>query len=210
MQSGVPIIKMEQRTKKKNGEKKAKQSRKLRIIPLGGMGEIGKNLTVLEYGDDIVVVDCGLSFPDDSMPGIDAVIPDMTYLEENIDRLRAFLITHGHEDHIGALPYFLREHDVPVYGTNFTLELVRHKLNEIHVRTDSLKCIRAGDEVSVGCFRVEFIKTGHSIAGAVALAITTPIGTVIHTGDFKVDLTPMDGILWIKGRSGAALSNYEH
>ena len=183
-------IEMVKNTKENTGSGTA---RKLKIIPLGGLGEIGKNLTVLEYREDIVVIDCGLSFPDDSMPGIDAVIPDMTYLHENVSRIRAFLITHGHEDHIGALPFFLRDHDVPVYGTNFTLELIRHKLNEMHVHSDSLRSIRPGDQVEIGSFRVEFIKTGHSIAGAVALAITTPIGTVIHTGDFKVDLTPMDG-----------------
>lgn len=168
-------------------------SKKVKIIPLGGVGEIGKNLTVIEYNDDIVVVDCGLIFPDDNMPGIDVVIPDMTYLKEHVDKLRGFLITHGHEDHIGALPYFLKDFDVPVYATNFTIALIEHKLDEMHIGNRRLNCIKPGDHIELGCFKVEFIKTGHSIAGAVALAITTPIGTIIHTGDFKVDFTPIDG-----------------
>ncbi len=166
---------------------------KLKIIPLGGVGEIGKNMTVLEYGNDIVVVDCGLIFPDEEMPGIDVVIPDMTYLEQNKDKLRGFLITHGHEDHIGALPYALQKFSVPVYGTKFTVALIEHKLDEMRVKNRTLNCITAGDTVTLGCFKVEFIKTGHSIAGAVALAITTPIGVVVHTGDFKIDLTPIEG-----------------
>ena len=166
---------------------------KLKIIPLGGVGEIGKNMTVLEYGNDMIVVDCGLIFPDEDMPGIDVVIPDMTYLTENAARLRGFLITHGHEDHIGALPYALREFNVPVYGTSFTIALIEHKLEEMHVKGRQLETIKPGDRIELGCFKVEFIKTGHSIAGAIALAISTPIGTVIHTGDFKVDFTPIDG-----------------
>lgn len=166
---------------------------KLKIIPLGGVGEIGKNMTVLEYGNDMIVVDCGLIFPDEDMPGIDVVIPDMTYLTENAARLRGFLITHGHEDHIGALPYALREFNVPVYGTSFTIALIEHKLEEMHVKGRQLEAIKPGDRIELGCFKVEFIKTGHSIAGAIALAISTPIGTVIHTGDFKVDFTPIDG-----------------
>ncbi len=166
---------------------------KLKIIPLGGVGEIGKNMTVLEYNNDIVVVDCGLIFPDDEMPGIDVVIPDMQYLQENRQKLKGFLITHGHEDHIGALPYALKEFNVPVYGTAFTIALVEHKLEEARVTSKSLVVVKPGDHVDLGCFKVEFIKTGHSIAGAVALAINTPIGTVIHTGDFKVDFTPIDG-----------------
>ena len=167
---------------------------KLRIIPLGGVGEVGKNMTVIEYGNDMIVVDCGLIFPDeDIMPGIDAVIPDMSYLQENRGKLRGFLITHGHEDHIGALPYALREYNVPVYGTSFTIALVEHKLEEANLRGGNLQCVKPGDRVDLGCFKVEFIKTGHSIAGAVALAIMTPIGTLIHTGDFKIDFTPIDG-----------------
>ncbi|MEG2216789.1 MAG: ribonuclease J [Clostridia bacterium] len=166
---------------------------KLKIIPLGGVGEIGKNMTVLEYGNDIVVVDCGIIFPDEDMPGIDVVIPDMSYLIENRQKLRGFLITHGHEDHIGALPYVLREFHAPVYGTAFTIALIEHKLDEAHVNDRLLNVVNPGDKIELGCFKVEFIKTGHSIAGALALAIISPIGTVIHTGDFKVDFTPVDG-----------------
>ncbi len=166
---------------------------KLKIIPLGGVGEIGKNMTVIEYNNDIIVVDCGLIFPDEEMPGIDVVIPDMTYLKENADRLRGFLITHGHEDHIGAIPYALKEFNVPVYGTNFTIALIEHKLDEMRMSNKTLHCVKPGDKIELGCFKIEFIKTGHSIAGAVALAIMTPIGTLIHTGDFKVDFTPIDG-----------------
>ena len=165
---------------------------KLKIIPLGGVGEIGKNMTVVEYNNDIVVVDCGLIFPDEEMPGIDIVIPDMEYLRENRAKLKGFLITHGHEDHIGALPYALKVFDVPVFGTAFTIALIEHKLEEARVSNKKLTVVKPGDHIDLGCFKVEFIKTGHSIAGAVALAINTPIGTVIHTGDFKVDFTPID------------------
>ncbi|OQB23314.1 MAG: Ribonuclease J 1 [Firmicutes bacterium ADurb.Bin182] len=165
----------------------------LKVIPLGGMGEIGKNLTVLEYGNDIVVIDCGLTFPDEEMLGIDLVIPDMTYLEKNAERLRGFLITHGHEDHIGALPFALKKFNVPVYGTRLTIGLIKHKLEENDVKEAELISVSPGDTIRLGCFSVEFIKTSHSIAGAVALAINTPVGTIIHTGDFKVDYTPIDG-----------------
>ena len=166
---------------------------KLKIIPLGGMGEIGKNMTLIEYGDDIIVIDCGLIFPDEDMPGIDVVIPDMSYLTANAAKLRGFLITHGHEDHIGALPFALKQFNAPVYGTGFTVALIEHKLDEAHVNTKMLHSIKPGDRIELGCFKVEFIKTGHSIAGAVALAVTTPIGTIVHTGDFKFDFTPIDG-----------------
>lgn len=166
---------------------------KLKIIPLGGVGEIGKNMTLLEYGNDIIAIDCGLIFPDEDLPGIDVVIPDMSYLRENAERFRGFLITHGHEDHIGATPYALKEFNVPVYGTAFTIALIEHKLEEQSIKNRQLRVVKTGERVNVGCFKVEFIKTTHSIAGAVALAITTPVGTVIHTGDFKVDLTPVDG-----------------
>ena len=169
-----------------------KKETKLKLIPLGGMGEIGKNMTLLEYGEDIVVIDCGLAFPDDDMPGIDVVIPDMTYLEENREKLRGFVITHGHEDHIGAVPYALQKFDVPVYGTDLTVALMEHKLQEMHV-PGTLNVVKPGDVVELGCFKVEFIKTSHSIPGAVALAITTPLGVILHTGDFKIDLTPLDG-----------------
>lgn len=166
---------------------------KLKIIPLGGVGEIGKNMTVIEYGGDILIVDCGLIFPDEEMLGIDVVIPDMTYLEQNADKIRGMCITHGHEDHIGAIPYAMQKFRCPIYGTRFTNALIRHKLDEHHLNDVQVVDVAPKETVKLGCFKVEFIKTGHSIAGAVALAIQTPIGTVIHTGDFKIDLTPIDG-----------------
>ena len=171
----------------------AKTAKKLKIIPLGGVGEIGKNMTVIEYGSDIIIVDCGMSFPDEEMPGIDVVIPDMTYIEKNAANVRGILITHGHEDHIGAVPYALQKHNVPVYATKLTIALIEQKLTEIKVDHADLNCVSPGDTIRLGCFSVEFIKTSHSIAGACALAINTPIGTLIHTGDFKVDYTPIDG-----------------
>lgn len=166
---------------------------KLKIIPLGGVGEIGKNITAIEYGKDLVLIDCGLIFPDEEQLGIDLVIPDMTYLERNSDRIRGILVTHGHEDHIGAIPFALKLFDVPVYGTKLTLGLIKHKLDEHNIKNAQLNCVEAGDTVKLGCFKVEFIKTSHSIAGAVAIALTSPIGTIIHTGDFKLDYTPIDG-----------------
>lgn len=166
---------------------------KLKIIPLGGVGEIGKNMTLLVYEDQILIIDCGMSFPDDEMPGIDAVIPDMSYLESNHGMICGMLITHGHEDHIGAIPYAMQKFRCPIFGTKFTNALIRHKLDEHKISDVELNDIKPGDTVTVGKFKVEFIKVGHSIAGAVGLVITTPIGTVIHTGDFKIDLTPMDG-----------------
>ena len=166
---------------------------KLKIIPLGGVGEIGKNITAIEYGKDLVLIDCGLIFPDEEQLGIDLVIPDMTYLERNSDRIRGILVTHGHEDHIGAIPFALKLFDVPVYGTTLTLGLIKHKLDEHNIKNAQLNCVEAGDTVKLGCFKVEFIKTSHSIAGAVAIALTSPIGTIIHTGDFKLDYTPIDG-----------------
>ena len=171
----------------------AKTAKKLKIIPLGGVGEIGKNMTVIEYGSDIIIVDCGMSFPDEEMPGIDVVIPDMTYIEKNAANVRSILITHGHEDHIGAVPYALQKLNVPVYATKLTIALIEQKLTEIKVDHADLNCVSPGDTIRLGCFSVEFIKTSHSIAGACALAINTPIGTLIHTGDFKVDYTPIDG-----------------
>ena len=171
----------------------AKTAKKLKIIPLGGVGEIGKNMTVIEYGSDIIIVDCGMSFPDEEMPGIDVVIPDMTYIEKNAANVRGILITHGHEDHIGAVPYDLQKLNVPVYATKLTIALIEQKLTEIKVDHADLNCVSPGDTIRLGCFSVEFIKTSHSIAGACALAINTPIGTLIHTGDFKVDYTPIDG-----------------
>ncbi len=167
---------------------------KLQIIPLGGLGEIGKNMTVFDNGRDILVVDSGLAFPDEEMYGIDLVLPDITYLTENRERVRAICLTHGHEDHIGGLPYIMRELNVPVYGTKLTLGLVHGKLMENGMTLpESARAVRPGDVVRAGSFQVEFIRVNHSIADAVALAIRTPVGVVIHTGDFKIDYTPVDG-----------------
>ena len=167
---------------------------KLKIIPLGGLGEIGKNLTVLEYQNDIIVIDLGSIFPREDMPGVDLVIPDTSYLEHNREKIRGYFITHGHEDHIGAVPYVLRNLPAPVYGTKLTLALCEHKLKEHRLQNVApLHVVTEGDVIHAGCFSVEFIHVNHSIAGACALAIKTPVGTVVHTGDFKVDYTPMDG-----------------
>jgi len=171
-----------------------KKKNKLKVIPLGGMEEIGKNMTVLEYGENIIVVDCGLAFPEDEMLGIDLVIPDISYLEKNIEKVHGILVTHGHEDHIGALPYVLKKLPVPVFGTELTLGLIENKLLE-HELDDpvDLRVIKAGQTIQLGPFKIEFIHTTHSIAGAVALAIDTPVGMVFHTGDFKIDQTPIEG-----------------
>ena len=173
--------------KKNNGSK-------LKIIPLGGLEQIGMNITVFEYEDSIIVVDCGLAFPEDDMLGIDLVIPDVTYLKENIDKVKGFVITHGHEDHIGALPYILKEVNVPVYATKLTIGLIENKLKEHNLlRTTKRKIIKHGQSINLGAFRIEFIKTNHSIADAAALAIYSPAGIIVHTGDFKVDYTPVFG-----------------
>ena len=170
------------------------KNQKLKIIPLGGMGEIGKNITVFEYGNDIIVVDCGLAFPNEEMPGVDLVIPDITYLMKNKEKVRGIFLTHGHEDHIGALPYVLKELNVPVYGTRLTLGILGNKLNENGLsKSVKLKTVSAGSVIKLNCFSVEFIGVNHSIPDACALAITTPIGTVFHTGDFKIDTMPIDG-----------------
>ncbi len=167
---------------------------KLKIISLGGLNEIGKNMTVYEYGQDIIVVDVGIGFPDDDMYGVDTVIPDMSYLVKNKDRVRAVFLTHGHEDHIGAVPYFVREIDAPIYATRLTAGLVSIKLQEHGLEYNAdLITVEAGETVRAGCFKVEFIHINHSIADAVAFAVKTPVGTVIHTGDFKIDTTPIDG-----------------
>ncbi len=168
---------------------------KLRIIPLGGLGEIGKNMTAFEYEDDIVVVDCGSIFPRQDMLGIDLVIPDIQYLVRNRERVRGYLITHGHEDHIGAIPYVLPNVPAPMYGTKLTCALIRGKLEEHNIKSFSLNVVKPRDTVRVGAFSVQFIHVSHSIAGAVALAITCPAGTVIVTGDFKIDYTPIDGVI---------------
>ncbi|UOO37011.1 ribonuclease J [Oscillospiraceae bacterium CM] len=167
---------------------------KLKIISLGGLNEIGKNLTVYEFGADILVVDCGLGFPDDEMYGVDIVIPDFTYLVKNKHRIRAVVITHGHEDHIGGIPYMLREMNVPIYATPLTIGLISVKLAEHGLlETTTLTTLNPGETFKVGCFKVEFIHINHSIPGAVALAIKTPVGMLLHTGDFKIDTTPISG-----------------
>lgn len=171
----------------------AKTNQKLHIIPLGGLGEIGKNMTAIRYGDDIIVIDAGLMFPEDDMLGIDLVIPDISYLIENREHVRAIFLTHGHEDHIGALPYVLKQFDVPVYGTRLTLGILQGRLKEANVSAACLRAVKAGDNVQAGRFSVSFMRVNHSIPDAVALAIETPIGTIVHTGDFKLDHTPVDG-----------------
>ncbi len=171
-----------------------KESNKLKIIPLGGLGEIGKNITVIEYANDIIIVDCGLGFPDDDMLGIDLVIPDITYLEENASKIRGLVLTHGHEDHIGAIPYILRQINPPIYGTRLTLGILENKLSEHSLpHTPKFNCVEAKDVIKLGVFSVEFIHVNHSIADACALAITTPHGVLIHSGDLKMDVTPIDG-----------------
>ncbi len=171
----------------------AKAQKKLNIIPLGGLGEIGKNMTVFRYGDDMILVDAGLMFPEDDMLGIDLVIPDITYLVENQDKLKAVFLTHGHEDHIGALPYILKQINVPVYGTALTLGILKGRLKENGVSDKCLREVTSKDKITAGVFKVEFLRVNHSIPDAVSLAIHTPIGTIVHTGDFKIDQTPVDG-----------------
>ena len=170
-----------------------KEKNSLKVRFLGGVGEIGKNMTALEYGKDIIVIDSGLTFPSAEMPGIDQVIPDITYLLQNKDRVRGIFLTHGHEDHIGALPYVLKDLNVPVYGTKLTLMLCEHKLKEQRVNDYILNCVKPGTIVKAGCFAVEFIHVNHSIPGSCALSISTPVGVVFHSGDFKIDLTPING-----------------
>lgn len=167
---------------------------KLKIIPLGGLGEIGKNMTVFEFGSDIIIVDCGMGFPDENMYGIDIVLPDITYLKNNADRIRGIVLTHGHEDHIGAIPYVLREIDVPIYTMPLTAALIQLKLEEHDLLYNTqIFTKNIGSTFRLGCFGIEFIHVNHSIPDSVALAIKTPIGTVIHTGDFKIDVTPISG-----------------
>lgn len=171
-----------------------KNSSKLKIIPIGGLEQIGMNITAFEYEDSIVVVDCGLAFPEDDMLGIDLVIPDVTYLKDNIEKVKGFVITHGHEDHIGALPYVLKDINVPVYATKLSMGIIEHKLKEHNLlRSTRRKVINYGQSIHLGAFRIEFIKTNHSIQDAAALAIYSPVGIVVHTGDFKVDYTPVFG-----------------
>lgn len=171
-----------------------KSKKKLKVIPLGGLQEIGKNITAFEYGDDIIIVDCGMAFPEDEMLGIDHVIPDISYLVKNKEKVRGIVITHGHEDHIGALPYVLRDLNVPVFGTRLTLGLIEYKLEEhAMLNSVSLNVVKQGETITLGSFKVEFIRSTHSIADTVALAIFTPVGILIHSADFKIDYTPIEG-----------------
>jgi ribonuclease J len=177
---------------KKSEQRKSAQ--KLKVIPLGGLEQIGLNITAFEYEDSIIVVDCGLSFPEDEMLGIDLVIPDVTYLKDNLSKVKGFVITHGHEDHIGALPYVLRDVNIPIYATKLTMGIIEHKLEEHQLlKKTKRKVVKFGQSINLGQFRVEFIKTNHSIVDAAALAIYSPAGVVVHTGDFKVDYTPVFG-----------------
>ena len=178
--------------KKEKTQKKVKMADNLKVIPIGGLNEIGKNMTVLEYKDQILIIDCGLSFPEDEMYGIDVVIPDFSYLEKNANKIMGLVITHGHEDHIGAVPYLLKKLNVPIYGTRLTLGLIENKLKE-HSLKGRLNIIKAGEKFRVGEFRIEAIRTTHSIADSICLYIQTPAATLFHTGDFKIDYTPIDG-----------------
>ena len=192
-------------TKKSRNRKQGEQFRfkkeKLKIIPLGGLLEIGKNITVFEYENDIILVDCGLAFPEDDMLGIDLVIPDLTYLEKNKEKIRGLVITHGHEDHIGSIPYLLKQINVPIYATKLTIGLIEHKLEEHRLlRSANLNVVNPGQTVDFGTMKVEFIRTTHSIPDACSLAIHTPAGVVVHTGDFKIDYTPIDGEMMDFGR----------
>ena len=199
------------RRRKKAGTKKSNDTifkkENLKIIPLGGLLEVGKNLTVFEYKDDIIIVDCGLGFPEDDMLGIDLVIPDMTYLEKNKEKIKGLVVTHGHEDHIGAIPYLLKQINVPIYATKLTIGLIEHKLEEHKLlRSTKMKVINPGQTITLGSMKVEFIRITHSIPDACSLAIHTPVGTIVHTGDFKIDYTPIDGEMVDFGRL-AALGN---
>ncbi|KNF09878.1 ribonuclease J1 [Gottschalkia purinilytica] len=171
----------------------SKKQPKLKIIPLGGLYEIGKNITVIEYNDEIIVIDCGLIFPEDEMLGIDVVIPDITYLLKNREKVKAIVLTHGHEDHVGALPYVLKKLNVPIYGTKLTLGLIENKLKEHDINNVKLNVVKPSQTIKTGVFTLEFIRTSHSIPDSVAIAINTPVGTILHTGDFKIDYTPING-----------------
>ena len=187
-----------------NREKtKTDRTAKLRVFSLGGLGEIGKNITVIEYGDDIVVIDAGMGFPDEDMLGIDLVIPDISYLVKNADKVRGILITHGHEDHIGAIPYILKQINVPIYGTRLSLGIIEGKLDEIKPGYDpDLYTVEAGDVISLGVFKAEFIHVNHSIADACAISLKTPVGIVFHSGDFKLDVSPIDSLMMDLTRIG--------
>ena len=191
--SGKKTVKKEKAIIEKTSRNQKADKKTLKIRFLGGVGEIGKNMTALEYGKDIIIIDAGLTFPSENMPGVDLVIPDVTYLAQNKSKIRGIVITHGHEDHIGSLPYILKEINAPIYGTKLTLTLIENKIKEQKIGDAVLNCIKPKSVVKLGCFSVEFINVNHSIAGAVALSITTPVGVVFHSGDFKIDYTPVAG-----------------
>ncbi len=197
------FMKIKEKNPKSSEKQPHKRAGKLKIIPLGGLGEIGKNMTVLEYGEDMIIVDTGLAFPDEDMPGVDLVIPDFSYVINNAHKLRGVFITHGHEDHIGGIPYLLSSIDTPIYGTRLSLGIIEGKLDEHKPpNTPRLYTVEAGDVISVGVFKVEFIHVNHSIADACALYIKTPAGTVFHSGDFKLDVSPIDGKIMDLARIG--------
>ena len=182
------------KTNKKNEKEFDFKKSTIKIIPLGGLHEIGKNITIFEYEEDIILVDAGLAFPEDDMLGVDLVIPDMTYLERNKDRIKGLVITHGHEDHIGSVPYLLKKVNVPIYATKLASGLIKNKLEEHKLlRSTKLKEVKQGQTITLGKFKIEFIRSCHSIPDSVMLAINTPEGTILHTGDFKIDFTPIDG-----------------
>ena len=186
-------IKIENKNLTKQNKSNKFKDKVLKVRFLGGVGEVGKNMTALEFGNDIIVIDAGLTFPGDNMPGVDLVIPDVSYLAQNKAKIRGIVITHGHEDHIGSLPYILKEINAPIFATKLTLTLIENKIKEHRLNEISLNCIKPTSVIKLGCFSIEFINVNHSIAGAVALAITTPVGVVFHSGDFKVDYTPVNG-----------------
>ncbi len=181
-----PVVKSVKNSTKEN-------MKVLKVRFLGGVGEIGKNMTALEYGKDIIIIDAGISFPDETMPGVDVVIPDVTFLEKNKNKIKGMIITHGHEDHIGSVPYLLKDFNLPVFGTKLTLTLIENKIKEHKINNAVLNCVKPGNVIKLGCFSIEFVNVNHSIAGAVGLSITTPIGVVFHSGDFKIDFTPVNG-----------------
>ena len=193
---------IERTTKRTKNDNNIFKKGSLKIIPLGGLHEVGKNITVFEYENEIIVVDCGLCFPEDDMLGIDLVIPDISYLVKNQDKIKGLVVTHGHEDHIGAIPYLLKQINIPIYATKLTVGLIQNKLEEHKLlRSTKLNIVNQGDTIKLGSkFEVEFIRSSHSIPDSVMLAITTPAGTVLHTGDFKVDYTPIDGQVMDLGR----------
>lgn len=187
------VVKGQEKANKTERKTKKQDKNTLKIRFLGGVGEIGKNMTALEYGKDIIIIDAGVSFPSDNMPGVDLVIPDVTYLIENKQKIRGIVITHGHEDHIGSLPYVIQDINAPIFGTKLTLTLIENKLKEHNLNNVSLNCVKPKSVIKLGCFSVEFLNVNHSIAGAVGLIVNTPVGVVFHSGDFKIDYTPVNG-----------------